>query len=214
MRTRRTEPTWEGCFSALPESRKGAIEERAMNGNTNATKRLEDGNVYFKKNTDSSFLARLSQKQEPSVVIPTCSDSRVVPEKIFNLSLGDAFIVQVVGNSASEPSVLGSLEYAVGNLHVRVLLVLGHSGCGAVRAVIAGGGLDNFSKVLRDINRARDKVPEGQANNLDAVAESNVRLQIRLIEDSSAVIMNAVNKGQLTIVGAMYDMATGAVRFL
>ncbi|HEX9909044.1 MAG TPA: carbonic anhydrase [Thermoplasmata archaeon] len=185
-----------------------------MSGNTNATKRLEDGNVYFRKNTDASFLARLSQKQEPSVIILTCSDSRVVPEKIFSLSLGDAFVVRVVGNSASEPSVLGSLEYAVEHLHVRVLLILGHTGCGAVRAAMFGEGFDNFSKFLRDIERARDKVPEEHANSPDAVAEINVRLQMSLIEDSSTVIMDAVKKGQLTIVGAMYNMATGAVRFL
>jgi len=185
-----------------------------MNGNTNTTNRLEVGNVFFRKNTDASFIARLSQNQEPSIIILTCSDSRVVPEKIFNLSLGDAFVVRVMGNSASEPSVLGSLEYAVDHLHVRVLLVLGHTGCGAVRVAMDGGGLDNLSKVVRDMDRARDKVPEGQANNPDAIAESNVRLQIRLIEDSSTVIMDAVNKGQLTVVGAMYDMATGTVRFL
>lgn len=185
-----------------------------MNGNTNTTKRLEDGNLHFKKNADPSFLTRLSLKQEPSFVILSCSDSRVVPEKIFNLSMGDAFVVRVMGNSASESSVLGSLEYAVEHLHVRALLVLGHTGCGAVRAVIDGEGFDNFSKVFRDIDRARNKVPEGQADNPDVVAESNVRFQIRLIENSSAIIMDAVNKGQLTIVGAMYNMATGAARFL
>lgn len=185
-----------------------------MNEGTNAIKRLEDGNVDFRKNTDSFFLARSSQKQEPTFAILACSDSRVVPEKIFNLSLGDAFVVRVMGNCASESSVLGSIEYAVAHLHVRVLLVLGHTGCGAVRAVINSEGLDRYSNVFRDIDRARGRVPDGQADNLDAVAESNVRLQIRLVTDGSTIIMDAVNKGQLTIVGAMYNMATGATRFL
>jgi len=185
-----------------------------MGSDVDATKRLEDGNAHFRKNMDLSLLARLVQKQEPFIAILTCSDSRVVPEKIFNLSLGDAFVVRVAGNSASEPSVLGSLECAVEHLHVRVLLVLGHTGCGAVRAAMDRRGPENLAKVIRDIDRARDKVGVGRSNDLDAIAESNVRLQIRLIVDNSMTIMDAVNKGQLSVVGAMYNMATGAVRFL
>ena len=185
-----------------------------MSNDANATKRLEDGNAHFRKNTDLSLLARLAQKQEPFIAVLTCSDSRVVPEKIFNLSLGDAFVVRVTGNSASDPSVLGSLEHAIEHLHVRVLLVLGHTGCGAVRAAMDGRGPENLSKVIRDIDRARDKVGEGRTNDVDAIAESNVRLQIRLIVDNSMTIMDAVNKGQLIVVGAMYNMATGAVKFL
>jgi len=185
-----------------------------MGNDASATKRLEDGNAHFRKNADPYLMARLAQKQEPFIAVLTCSDSRVVPEKIFNLSLGDAFVVRVVGNSASDPSVLGSLEYAVEQLHVRVLLVLGHTGCGAVRTAMDGRGPENLSKLIRDIDRARDKVGEGRSNDVDAIAESNVRLQIRLIVDNSMTIMDAVNKGQLSVVGAMYNMATGAVRFL
>ena len=185
-----------------------------MGNDANAVKRLEDGNAHFRKNTDLSFLARLAQKQEPFIAVLTCSDSRVVPEKIFNLSLGDVFVVRVAGNSASEPSVLGSLEYAVEFLHIRVLLVLGHTGCGAIREAMDWKGPANLSKVIRDIDRARDKVGEGMSNDVDAIAESNVRLQIRLIIDNSMAIMDAVNKGQLSVIGAMYNMATGAVRFL
>jgi len=185
-----------------------------MGNDANVLKRLEDGNAHFRKNTDSSLLARLAQKHEPFIAVLTCSDSRVVPDKIFNLSLGDAFVVRVAGNSAAEPSVLGSLEYAVEHLHVRILLVLGHTGCGTVRAAMDGTGPENLAKVIRDIDRARDKVGEGRSNDLDAIAESNVRLQIRLIVDNSMTIMDAVNKGQLSVVGAMYNMATGAVRFL
>lgn len=185
-----------------------------MGNDSNSARRLEDGNVHFRKNTDPTLIARLSHKQEPFIAVLTCSDSRVAPEKIFNLSLGDAFVVRVVGNSASEPSVLGSLEYAVEQLHVRILLVLGHTGCEAVKAAMDGSGSGNLSKVFRDIDRARDKVVEGRSNDLDAVAESNVRLQIRLIEDDSTIITDAVNKGRLNVVGAMYDIATGAVRFL
>ena len=185
-----------------------------MDNDASALKRLEDGNALFRKNTDPSLLVRLAQKNEPFVAILTCSDPRVVPEKIFNLSLGDAFVVRVAVNSASEPSVLGSLEYAVEHLHVRTLLVLGHTGCGAVRTAMEWKGPENLSKVIRDIDRARGKVGDGLSNNPDAVAESNVKLQIRLIVDNSLTIMDAVNRGQLSVVGAMYNIATGAVRFV
>jgi carbonic anhydrase len=75
-------------------------------------KRLVDGNATFRKTSDPAFLAELSKGQQPFVAILTCSDSRVVPERIFNLNLGDAFVVRVAGNSVADPGALGSLEYA------------------------------------------------------------------------------------------------------
>ncbi len=185
-----------------------------MNATMDQRQRLVDGNSLFKKSVDPTLLARLAKKQEPFVAILTCSDSRVSPIKIFNLSLGDAFVVRVAGNSASDPSVLGSLEYAVEHLHVGSLLVLGHTGCGAVRAVIDESANENLRPVLRDIERARAKVTMDQVNNQNAIAESNVRLQIRLIEDNSRIIHDAVSDGKLALYGAMYDMETGLVRFV
>jgi carbonic anhydrase len=185
-----------------------------MNATMDQKQRLVDGNSLFKKTVDPVLLARLAKKQEPFVAILTCSDSRVSPIKIFNLSLGDAFVVRVAGNSASDPSVLGSLEYAVEHLHVGLLLVLGHTGCGAVKAVIDGSGNENLRPVMRDIERARAKVPMDQINNQNAIAEGNVRLQLRLIEDNSRIIHDAVSDGKLALCGAMYDLETGLVRFV
>jgi carbonic anhydrase len=185
-----------------------------MNG-PDAKKRLMDGNALFRKAVDPALLTRLNTKaQEPFVAVLSCSDSRVDSSKIFNLSIGDAFIVRVVGNCASDPSVLGSLEYAVEHLHVRMMLVLGHTGCGAVRAMLDGKAPENLDRVIRDMERARDKIPQEKAKDVDAIAENNVRLQLRVIEDNSQPIANAVNKGTLQLVGAMYDLATGGVRFL
>jgi carbonic anhydrase len=185
-----------------------------MNATMDQKQRLVDGNSLFKKTVDPVLLDRLAKKQEPFVAILTCSDSRVSPVKIFNLSLGDAFVVRVAGNCASDPSVLGSLEYAVEHLHVGALLVLGHTGCGAVRAVIDGSGNENLRSVVRDIERARTKVSMDQINNQNAIAESNVRLQLRLIDDNSRIIHDAVSDGKLALYGAMYDMETGLVRFV
>ena len=175
---------------------------------------MTDGNIMFRKSVDPSLLARLFRKQDPFVAILTCSDSRVSPEKVFSLSLGDAFVVRVAGNSASDPAVLGSLEYAVAHLGVKAIVVVGHTDCGAVKAAIDGEDPMNLSRVMRDIERARSKTPVDMANNPDAVAESNVRLQLRMLEDSSKVIMDAVSSDRLALVGAMLDLTTGTVRFV
>ena len=185
-----------------------------MNATMDHRQRLVDGNSLFKKAVDPALLRRLAKRQEPFVAILSCSDSRVSPVKIFNLSLGDAFVVRVAGNSAADPSVLGSLEYAVDHLHVSALLVLGHTCCGAVKAVIEASGFENLGSVMRDIENARVRVSIGQTNDENAIAESNVRLQLRMIEDNSRVVHDAVADGKLTMYGAMYDLATGNVRFI
>ena len=185
-----------------------------MDATMDGKKRLIDGNAMFRKSIDPGFLARLSNKQEPFIAVLSCSDSRVSPIKIFNLSLGEAFVVCVVGNSASDQSVLGSLEYAVDHLHVKYLLVLGHSGCGAVRAMVEGDFLPNLRPVMRDLERARFKTPTEHNSDDDFIAENNVRLQLRSIQDNSTIISRAVAEDRLVMLGAMYDLATGAVRFI
>jgi carbonic anhydrase len=185
-----------------------------MEGASDRRGRLAEGNAAFRKATDPALLTSLSKGQHPSMAIISCSDSRVVPEKLFNLSLGDAFVVRVAGNSASDPSILGSLEYAVEHLHVKELLVLGHTGCSAVRLAMDGASPGNLGTVMRDMERAKSKLPVGLETDQDAIAESNVKLQLRLLEDSSYVIRSAADKGQLTVHGAMYDVKTGNVRFL
>ncbi len=185
-----------------------------MEGASDRRGRLADGNAAFRKTVDPTIIANLSKGQHPFFAILACSDSRVVPEKIFNLSIGDAFVVRVAGNSAADRSVLGSLEYAVEHLHVKELVVLGHTGCGAVKVAMDGSDAGNLGPVVKDIERAKAKVPIENDSNPDAVAESNVRLQLRILEDTSTIIRNAIEKGQLLIYGAMYDVKTGNVRLL
>lgn len=185
-----------------------------MDATMDGRKRLIDGNAMFRKSIDPGFLASLSKNQEPFIAILSCSDSRVSPIKIFNLSLGEAFVVRVAGNSASDQSVLGSLEYAVDHLHVKYLLVLGHTGCGAVSAMVEGEFLPNLRPVMKDLERARFKAPTDQTNDQNLIAENNVRLQLRTIQDNSTTISRAVAEDKLTLLGAMYDLATGTVRFI
>lgn len=181
---------------------------------SNGRQRLLDGNAMFRKNIDRSVLASLVTGQKPIVAVLACSDSRVTPERIFNLSLGEAFVVRVAGNSAADPSVLGSLEYAVEHLQVPAIVVLGHTNCGAVKAVLDGEAPASMSTVAKDLERARFRLPTEQQNDASLVAENNVRLQLRLIQDNSTIIASALNEEKISLYGAMYDLATGQVRFI
>ena len=179
-------------------------------------KRLVDGNATFRKTSDPAYLAKLSKGQQPFVAILSCSDSRVVPERIFNLNLGDAFVVRVAGNSVADPGALGSLEYAVEHLHLKDIVVLGHSGCGAVRAAMAqqGGEPEGLRPILWDIERARLNLPTDQQTNDDLVAESNVKLQVKAIQSNSKVMRHAMAEDGLKLHGAVYELSTGNVRFI
>jgi carbonic anhydrase len=186
-----------------------------MDAAADGKRRLADGNAVFRRSVDPSLLQRLNSKgQEPFAAVLACSDSRVPPVKIFNLSLGDVFEVRVAGNSASDPAALGSLEYAVEHLHVKHLVVLGHTKCGAAKASMEGNAPENLASVMRDMERARYKNPTDRQEDADLIAENNVRLQLRLLVDNSKIVRDAVNGGRLELSGAMYDVETGLVRFI
>ncbi|HIH01413.1 TPA: carbonic anhydrase [Thermoplasmata archaeon] len=185
-----------------------------MRENLDSKTRLMDGNAMFRRTTDPSLLARLSKAHEPFIAILTCSDARVDPAKVFNLSLGDAFVVRAAGNTATDPSVIGSLEYAVDCLEVKALLVLGHTECGAIKASYECVEPGNLDGVLRDVESAKSKLDPTEARDPGLVAESNVRLQLRKLEDTSTIIRDAVARGKLTMYGAVLDIGTGAVRFI
>ncbi len=177
-------------------------------------RRLLDGNKEFSKAADLCLLSRLARKQEPFVAILACSDSRVDPEKVFNLSLGSAFVVRVAGNCACDDGVLGSLEYAASHLGIKAIVVLGHTGCGAVKASCECCDVANLKGVMGDIGIATSGLKGLDAKDPDKVAENNVRVQMRRLVDCSPVIGEAVRKDGLAVYGAMFDIQSGSVRFV
>ena len=185
-----------------------------MRENLNPKTRLIDGNSVFRRNIDSSLLSRLTMSHEPFIAILTCSDARVDPAKMFNLSLGDAFIVRTAGNTACDPCVVGSIEYAVEYLEVKAIMVLGHTDCGAIKSTYECKEPGNLKGAVNDIECAKSKLSCVDAKDPSLVAESNVRLQLRKLEDTSVVIRNAVASGKLEMYGAVLDLATGAVKFI
>lgn len=151
----------------------------------------------------------LSQGQSPYVAILGCADSRVPVEILFDEGFGDLFTVRVAGNVAT-PEEIASLEYAVGVLGAQLVLVLGHSSCGAVQAAAAGAAVPGqISALFQHITPA---IPDGA--DLDAAVAANVHHQARVLLTSSTVIREAVAAGKAAVRGAVYDLADGRVRLL
>jgi carbonic anhydrase len=158
----------------------------------------------------------LTAGQQPYAIILGCSDSRVPPELLFDESLGQLFIVRDAGNVADSVT-LGSIEYAAEHLHAKLLVVLGHTSCGAVKATLAGGDVPpNIGAIANRIapaaNRAKAKHLDEKETALEASVE-NVREQMDACVGQSTLIRELVEKNELKLVGAIYDLETGKVEF-
>jgi carbonic anhydrase len=176
---------------------------------------LAEGNSAYVKSADHGLLARLAADgQAPRVAVLTCSDARVVPERVFDLPLGEAFVVRMPGNCVSDRSVLGSIEHAVSHLGVQAVVVLGHTDCGAVKGTLSCSCGEGLSSVVAEINRARSDLAQERAGDVVAVTRANVKLQMSALLERSPTIGDAVGSGHVELIGAMYDLSTGEVEFL
>lgn len=198
---------------------------------TEALNRLREGNVRFASNLRGSdpFLSHtrrveLAMGQQPFAIILGCSDSRVPAEIVFDQGLGDLFVIRVAGNIVA-PSQVGSVEFAAARFDTRLVVVLGHSQCGAILATIEAlrdSGNNSQSKNIRSIvDRVRPSV-EGLfatelRNDPDALVKQAVRANIRASVDhlrhGSEVLEQLIQDQGLLIVGAEYSLETGVVEF-
>ena len=190
-----------------------------------ALARLIDGNRRFLQGEAHSATARretladLAKAQRPYATILGCSDSRVPPEWIFDAGLGELFVVRVAGNILS-PEIAGSLQYAGSYLQTPLFVVLGHEGCGAIHAALATKheGEQFRSRVQLLLASIVPGLPDldsqlSPEEQLSRAVESNVRWTVRQILDSPEGRAR-VAEGRMKIVGAVYDIETGRVRFL
>lgn len=145
--------------------------------------------------------------QHPYAIVITCSDSRVIPESIFSAGIGELFVIRVAGNVILD-SQLGSVEYAAGHLGCKLILVLGHTHCGAVGAAIQGGG-EGYIKFLTDEILAAI----GQEKDDRKACELNVRGSVKKILDKLANAPEALTP-ETDVLGAVYDIGDGHVDFL
>lgn len=185
-----------------------------------ALRMLLAGNRRYRLNFPShphqtgEYRVRTSQAQNPFAAILACADSRVPPEIIFDEGIGDLFVVRVAGNVVDD-AVLGSLEYAVEHLGVELILVLGHSGCGAVKATLAGGEPGtHIEKLAEAIRPAVRRVPANAKDRLAATVEANVRLGVEQLKGSKPILKPGCGSGKLEIHGAVYELSSGAVNLV
>jgi len=190
-----------------------------------ALRRLKAGNARFLAGRShfptfqKAVLKDLARGQQPYATILCCSDSRVPPELVFDAGFGELFVVRVAGNVLGT-AILGTLQYAGAHLHTPLFVVMGHEGCGAVKAALAtkfeGAAqrsriallLENILPALKGLNA---KQPPDAL--LRAAVEANVRHTVRELRNTPEAKAR-LKEGQFRLVGAIYDLESGRVRFL
>ena len=190
-----------------------------------ALRRLLDGNARFAAGRsqqaapDPTRLRELADVQHPFATVLGCSDSRVPPEMVFDQGLGDVFVVRVAGNVVGT-EILGSLGYALEHLETPLFMVLGHEGCGAVQAALAKrheGATEHgpLAELIDAVSPALDEVdPDEPADaQLGHAVEANVRHTVRRLATTPAGRV-ALARDRISLVGAVYEIATGHVRVL
>ena len=190
------------------------------NPTKNSLERLIQGNQRYVTSTTvchedwTAKRSALLEGQKPFAVIVACSDSRVPPEIVFDQSLGDLFIVRVAGNVVDDFAI-GSIEYGVNILGANLVLVLGHSNCGAVDAALKGLKFDNHIQEVVNAIQPAIAATKGQSGDL---LEKSIKANVKIVEEklkgSKPLLAKLLEKGTLQISGAYYDLASGKVEFL
>ena len=201
-----------------------AQEQKALTPDI-VIQRLKEGNKRFMSNNltlrDHSALVRdATQGQYPKAVILSCLDSRIPVEDVFDKGIGDLFIARVAGNFVNE-DLLGSMEFGCKVSGAKLILVLGHESCGAVKSAIDNVKLGNItamlSKIKPAIAKSQDFEGEKKSKNPDFVeyvAKNNVLQTIETIRVKSPILKEMEEKGEIKIIGGYYDLHTGEVAFL
>jgi carbonic anhydrase len=163
----------------------------------------------------------LAEAQFPDAVIVSCSDSRVALEILFDVGVGDIFVVRVAGNvvSGAGVTIKGSIEYAVAELNVPLIIVLGHSGCGAVKAAMKHidardslpGSIDGLVELIKPAVAETKGAP---GDPLENAIRKNVEIGVVALEQLQPIVAPRVKDGKVKVVGAVYDLRTGAVTLL
>ena len=185
---------------------------------------LLEGNRRFRKGATTNprrkpeDFAPLAEGQNPVAVIVGCADSRVSPEILFDQGVGDLFVVRVAGNviSGAGAAVKGSIEYAVAELGVSLVVVLGHTQCGAVKAALKHidardalpGAINELVSAIKPaVARAKDQPGDRLGNAIKA----NVEIGVQRLKSLEPILAGPVKQGKVKVVGAVYDLQTGGV---
>lgn len=187
----------DAALQKLMDGNKRYVEERLLHPNQTVERRME-----------------LTKGQHPFAAIISCADSRVPPEIVFDQGLGDLFAVRLAGNIVDD-AALASLEYAVKYLGVRCIMVLGHTRCGAVEAAVKGGEAPgHIGCLVKAIQPAVDMTKDAPGDPVDNAVRAHIALVVQQLKTSPPILEESVRKGDLTVVGACYDLADGVVTVL
>lgn len=187
---------------------------------------LKDGNKRF---LDKATISRSYDKQielttsgqYPFAAVVSCIDSRIPTEIVFDQGIGDIFNARIAGNFVNQ-DILGSLEFACKLAGSKLIVIMGHTACGAVKGACDHAELGNLTAMLENIKPALNEVKTGEgvdrsSNNIDFVNEvavQNIHLTIARLKNDSSVLNEMIQNGEIKIVGAMYDVSSGKVSFI
>ena len=191
-----------------------------------AFERLKAGNMRYVKGTSSivdasSFRSQTIDGQYPQAAVLSCIDSRVPVEMIFDQHIGDIFVARVAGNFENS-DILGSMEYACAVAGSKLIVVLGHAGCGAVKAACDGIEMGHITDLLASIQPAVDMVQAAMQTNptsqnpnfVNATIEENVRLTVSRILEKSIILSDLHSAGTIDVIGGIYQLGSGEVTWL
>ncbi|MDA0196983.1 MAG: carbonic anhydrase family protein [Bacteroidetes bacterium] len=184
---------------------------------------LKEGNDRFMNNlkANRNLLQQVNETSEgqfPFAVILSCIDSRVPAELIFDQGLGDIFSIRIAGNFIND-DILGSIEFACKIAGSKLIVILGHSNCGAIKGACDNVQLGNLTKLLHRIGpavNAVDETGDRSSNNKDfvqRVADKNIEIAMKQLEEQSPVLKEMLHGGEVGLVGGMYSIETGEVKF-
>ncbi|MEZ4793898.1 MAG: carbonic anhydrase family protein [Flavobacteriaceae bacterium] len=187
---------------------------------------LKEGNLRFQNNlkANRNLLQQVNETAEgqfPFATILSCIDSRVSAELVFDQGLGDIFSIRIAGNFVNQ-DILGSMEFACKLAGTKLIVVLGHTSCGAVKGACDHARMGNLTALINKIEPAvyaveqpKEKELRNSSNTefVDAVAEKNVEMTLENIRSQSVILKEMEEKGEIQIVGAMYDLSNGSVTF-
>ncbi|UCH83779.1 MAG: carbonic anhydrase [Candidatus Latescibacterota bacterium] len=190
-----------------------------MNANE-ALKKLADGNRRFVDGRPThphqkpERRAITSSAQQPFAQVLTCSDSRVVPEILFDTGIGDIFVLRVAGNIVDD-AVLGSLEYGAAHLNIPLIVVLGHTRCGAVTAAVEGADTgDHITALVESLLPAVEASRSKPGDPVENAVRANVFLETEILRQSEPTLAKLWETRAIQVVGAVYDIGTGEVEWL
>ena len=212
-------------FALSPLKANDAVEE-ALPTPTQSLQWLEEGNVRFQagategpRRDDVRRSETFTKGQHPFAAVLACADSRVPPELLFDAGIGDLFVVRVAGNVADVDEI-GTIEYGVEHLHIPLIVIVGHSKCGAVTAVVEGNEVPpNIAKLVDNIAPAVETTRKRFSSlKGPALVQQSVRMNVRqAMTDTlrnSEIIRDAVSQGHVKLIGAVYDINSGSVEWM